>query len=372
LNKNISYAVAIIAVLSLVVAVYGFVNFQSQVNNLENTINDLEISIADLDDKLISLSNVEVTLNNLQGQIGEYQETIAEQQEQISEYQHKTLVDSLGNVVTLTSPPERIVSLAPSNTEILFAVGAGDNVVGVTNYCNYPYNFTMWIETGNLTSIGSYYGPSVEPIVELEPDLVLATVSGSMEAADNLRSLGYNVLVLESKSIEGMLQDILLVGRATGHDVEAGALVSDIRERIDLVANQAADATFTPKIYHEIWDEPLMSAGPTTFVDELISLAGGENLFHDALTSWPIVNAETIIDRNPDVMIFPNMYMGHGNFYKTIENVKTRSGWNLINAVQEDAIYEIDADIISRSGPRLVDALEAIAKMIHPEIFGRY
>ena len=99
-----------------------------------------------------------------------------------------TLVDDLGNVVTLTSPPERIVSLAPSNTEILFAVGAGDKVVGVTDYCNYPYNFAAWIEAGNMTSIGNYYGPSVEPIVALDPDLVLAS-TGSLEAAVNLKNL---------------------------------------------------------------------------------------------------------------------------------------------------------------------------------------
>jgi len=279
-------------------------------------------------------------------------------------------VDDLGYTITLISPPERIVSLAPSNTEILFAVGAGDKVVGVTDFCNYPYNFTAWIEAGNMTSIGNYYGPSVEPIVALEPDLVLATTA-SLEAADSLRQLGYNVLVIEPKNLTFVLRDLLLIGNATGNADKAAQLEAELRQRIDAVASKAATATTRPKVYHEVWNDPLMSAGPGTFIDELITLAGGENIFHDAETSWPTVSSEAIIEKNPDVMVFPDMYMGRANFYETIEAVKSRPGWDAINAVKNDAIYEINADIISRSGPRLVDALEQLAKMIHPEIFGQ-
>jgi len=286
------------------------------------------------------------------------------------EFQGGDLVDDLGYSLTLTSPPERIVSLAPSNTEILFAVGAGDKVVGVTDFCNYPYDFAAWIEAGNMTSIGNYYGPSVEPIVALDPDLVLAT-TGSLEAAENLRDLGYNVLVVEPKNLSFVLRDILLVGRATDRYSEAVALESEIKQKIDTVVNQAADATSTPKVYHEVWNEPLMSAGPGTFIDEIITLAGGENIFNDATTSWPTVSSEAVIEKNPDIMVFPDMYMGRQNFYETIETVKDRPGWGIISAVQNDKIYEINADIISRSGPRLADALEILAKMIHPEIFGQ-
>ena len=367
MDKTITYIVAILAVVSLAVATYGFVAFQGQVTDLKNSNGVLESSISDLE---VTLTTIEGQMDTIQEQIGEYQTTIAEQQEQISAYQQVTLVDRMGNVVVLTAPPERIVSLAPSNTEMLFAVGAGDNVVGVTDFCNYPYNFAAWIEAGNMTSIGNYYGPSVEPIVALEPDLVFAS-TGSLDAAKNLKSLGYNVLVLEARTLDGVLQDILLVGRATGNDVEAGVLVSEIRARIDAVANQAAFATTTPKVYHEVWNDPIMSVGPGTFIDEMITLAGGENIFNDATTSWPVVSSEAIIEKNPDVMFFPDMYMGVGNFYDTIESVANRPGWNSITAVKTGALYEINADIISRSGPRLVDALEIIAKMVHPEIFGQ-
>jgi iron complex transport system substrate-binding protein len=286
------------------------------------------------------------------------------------EFQGGDLVDDMGYSLNLTSPPERIVSLAPSNTEILFAVGAGDKVVGVTDFCSYPYNFTAWIEAGNMTSIGSYNNPTAEPIVALDPDLVLAS-DRSLEATDSLRNLGYNVLVLDPGNMDEVLQDILLIGRAIDRKSEAVALESELRQRIDAIANQAADATSTPKVYNEIWAEPLMSAGPDTFIDELITLAGGENIFSDATTRWPSVSSESVLEKNPDVMVFPDKYMGRAHFTETMEDITNRPGWDLISAVQNDAIYEIDSDIISRAGPRLADALEILAKIIHPEIFGQ-
>jgi len=286
----------------------------------------------------------------------------------VDEFEGGDLVDDMGYSLTLTSPPERIVSLAPSNTEILFAVEAGDKVVGVTDFCNYPYEFEAWIEAGNMSSIGSFKNPSVEPIIALDPDLVLASKQ-SVDAVEGLRNLGVNVLVLDAKNISGVLRDILLVGRAVDRYNEAVALESDLRQKIDVIANQAAVADSTPKVYHEVY--PSMSAGPETFIDELITLAGGENIFHDAATRYPTVSSEAVIDKNPGIMVFPDSYMGREQFTETMEDVKNRPGWELINAVQNNAIYEIDPDVISRAGPRLAEALEILAQMIHPEIFGQ-
>ncbi|TRO52129.1 cobalamin-binding protein [Candidatus Bathyarchaeota archaeon] len=380
MDKNITYIIAILAIVSLVVAAYGFIVFQGQISDLETSNASLETSLSGIQGSLSTIQGQideyqqtiveqQQSLSTIQEQIEDYQQTIEEQQEQISEYQEITLVDGVGNVVTLNEPPERIVSLAPSNTEILFLLGAGDKVVGVTDYCDYPYNFTAWVEAGNMSSIGSYYGPSIEPIVALEPDLILAS-TGSLDAAASLTKLGYNVLVTEGQYIDEILSDIIMVGRATYQNTEASDIVSEMRTRIDAVVNQVATAT-TLKVYHEVWYDPIMSIGPTTFIDEIIGLAGGENIFHDATTSWPTVSLEAIVERNPDVMFFPDMYMSTVNFYETIEAVKERPGWTSITAVKNDAIYEINADIISRTGPRLVDALEAIAKMVHPEIFGQ-
>ena len=278
------------------------------------------------------------------------------------------LVDDLGYSVTLTSLPERIVSLAPSNTEILFALGAGNKVVGVTDVCDYPHNFAAWVEAGNMTSIGNYWQPAVEPIIALDPDLVFAATS-SEETAETLRNLGYNVLIVEPKTINGVLSGIQLIGRATGNHIEAGELVSELRQRIDAVTNNASEATSIPAVYHEIWGPDIQSAGPGTFIHELIALAGGQNIFHDAISSFPIVSSETVIERNPDVIIFPHMYMDTQS-WGSYEDIANRPGWNVITAIQNDNFHIIDASIISRSGPRLMDALEIIAEMIHPEIFG--
>jgi iron complex transport system substrate-binding protein len=416
MDKNITYIVAIVAIVALVIASYGFVAFEGGISDLngsvsdlqeelatsQTTINNLETSITNMEGQLSTIETIEGQLETIQEQlsvyhsaiteletqmgvynsnmsaleqqlseqqeqINEYQETIQEQQEQINEYQQVTLADAYGNVITLTSAPERIVSLAPSNTEILFAIGAGDAVVGITDYCNYPYDFSEWVTAGNITSIGSYYGPSIEPIVALNPDLILAS-SGSLEAADTLNDLGYNVLVIEGKNIDAILQDVLLVGRATAKNNEASALVTSLRARLDAVAAKIASATTTPKVYYELWYEPLMSAGPETFINEIITRAGGENIFSDSTSSWPYVSSEEIISKNPDVILLPDSYMSD-NLYD-MDDVYERAGWNVITAIQNEALYEIVEDTVVRSGPRVVDAVEVIAALLHPELFG--
>jgi len=357
MDKTLTYIVAVLAIIALVVASYGFVAFQGKVADLENSNTELEAS----------LSDIQATLTGIQQQIGEYQSNITDLEDELSGYKEITLVDDMGNVVVLNEPPERIVSLAPSNTEMLFAVGAGDKVVGVTDVCDYPYNFTAWIEAGNMSSIGPYWQPAVEPIITLDPDLIFASTA-SEEAAETLKNLGYNVLIVEPKTINGVLEAVLLIGRATGNHVEASELVSNLRARMDAVINTVATAASTPKVYYEVWGPDIQSAGPGTFIDELITLAGGENIFHDAGSSFPMVSSETVIMKNPDVIIFPHMYMGTVS-WGTYAKIAGRPGWDSISAIQNDDFYIIDASIISRSGPRLVDALETIAEMIHPELF---
>lgn len=371
IDKNIIYVIAILAVAGLIVSTYSFIAFEGQISDLNNKQTADSTTISDIESQLDAIQNqlsgYQSTLGILEDQISEYQENITQLQQELSEYKEITLVDSIGNVVTFTEPPEKIVSLAPSNTEILFAVGAGDKVVGVTDFCNYPYNFTAWIEAGNMTSIGGFSTPSVEPIVALEPDLVLAT-SASSDVAATLKNLGFAVLLVEGHTINDILEDILLVGRATYMNTEANELVTEMRARIDAVTTQLMSATSTPKVYYEVWYEPLMSAGPGTYIDEIIALAGGENIFNDATESWPPVSSEAIITKNPDVMLFPDTYMGAG--YYDLDDVSERTGWDIITAVQNDAIYEVVEDSLVRSGPRVVDAIEEIAALIHPDLFG--
>jgi len=334
--KRVVYIATLVAVLSVISTVYVYTYYGGQIATMRSTITDLQIEIADL-------------------------------QSELYRYRNLTLVDDRGFVLNLTSYPERIVSLAPSNTEILFAVRAGGEVVGVTNQCNYPYNFSAWIEAGNLTSVGDYWTPNIEAIVALRPDLIFAAFAQE-EVVNNLRGMGYKVLVMDPSNIDDVLKDLLLVGRVTDRDVEAAILVNDLRRRIDVVVGKVSGAGSKPKVYYEVWYDPVWSVGSEGWENELIEKAGGTNIFVDQKMKYFEASSEAIIERNPDIMIFP---LGHGAgppFWGTFYKVKARPGWDAINAVRKDRLYTIDEDIISRPGPRIVDALEALARIIHPEL----
>ena len=191
-----------------------------------------------------------------------------------------TLVDDEGYVTTLTSIPQRIVSLAPSCTQILYAIGVGDKVVGLTTYDDWPYNFSAWIAAGNMTSIGGYGTPNMEAIASLHPDLILTdTINDAI--LPSLRSLGYKVLVLNPNGITGIYQDISLVGRATGATPQATALIENISSSINAITAKIAAANITTPqtVYYEIWSNPDMSAGSTSWITNVIAAAGGVNIF---------------------------------------------------------------------------------------------
>jgi iron complex transport system substrate-binding protein len=279
------------------------------------------------------------------------------------------LVDDHGYVTSLTAYADRIVSVAPSATEILFAIGAGDKVVAVTRYDNYPYNFSAWIAAGNMTSVGEFTTPNLEVITSLNPDLILASGGVQQESVDTLRELGYKVLVLDPTSVDGILKDIELVGNATGKSAEATALVNNITNRINAVANKVANAT-KPKVYYEVYYDATASwtIGSKAWQNELIEKAGGTNIFGDQQTDYYQYQSEALIARNPDVIVLPAEGMGTGQ-QASLDAVKARPGWDTTNAVKNDRIYQINSDIIERAGPRVADAIEQLAEFFHPELF---
>jgi iron complex transport system substrate-binding protein len=284
----------------------------------------------------------------------------------------QNLVDDHGYVTSLTAYPNRIVSLAPSCTEILFALDLGDKVVAVTDYDNYPYNFSAWVQAGNMTSVGDFKNPNMEVIASLDSDLILATAGVQGATVDTMRDLGYKVLVLDPANISGVFKNIELVGKATGKNAEASSLISNLSNRIDAVVNKVANATSKPKVYYEVWYDPtsLWSAGAKAWQNELIEKAGGVNIFADQPIDYFQSSAEAVIDRNPDVILLPAAGMGFGPpFWGSIDEVKARPGWNSISAVQNNRLCQIDSDVIARAGPRVADAVEALAKFFHPELF---
>lgn len=271
-----------------------------------------------------------------------------------------SITDDADRTVEIVGIPERLVSLAPSNTEILFALGLGDRMVGVTDFCDYPE------EAKAIEQVGTYFEPNIEKIFSVSPDLVLA-ITGLPEVIAKLEELGIPVLILDPPDLGGILASIQMVGKATGAEKEAEGLVSKMRERIAVVTEKAAEVKERPKVFCEIdATDPSKpwTTGPGSFMDAMIRLSGGTNVAADAEAPWVQLSAEEIISKDPQVIILADAEYG-----VTPESVRERPGWEVITAVQEGAIYDIDDDLISRPGPRIVDGLEAIAKTIHPGLF---
>ncbi|MFQ6080542.1 MAG: ABC transporter substrate-binding protein [Candidatus Bathyarchaeia archaeon] len=279
------------------------------------------------------------------------------------------IIDDVGrNVVITEYPPERIVSLAPSCTEILFALGLGSRVVGVDEYSDYPPEAQERVETGNLTTVGSFATISIEAVVGLEPDLVLATGGVQRPAVEGLEGLGILVVVLYPTNIDGILSDILLVGKITGQMDEAEALVTDMRKKIQEIADKTRNLP-RPRVYVEyFFDGGYWSYGSESLVNELIYEAGGTNIFAGFAGKYISTSTEEVIKANPEIIVISKGEMAKACGLSP-EVFKERSVWNEIYAVQNDQIYEIDEDLLVRAGPRIVDGLEALARVMHPESF---
>jgi iron complex transport system substrate-binding protein len=281
------------------------------------------------------------------------------------------LVDDTGYVTSMDAFPNRIISLAPSATEIVFALGLDEKVVAVSDVCDYPYNFSAWVAAGNMTSI-VFSNPNVEAIVSLEADLIIATGGVQAETVDTLRNLGSKVLVLYPSDVDGVLEDIELVGNATGKTAEAKSLIASITSRIDAVVDKVASAASTPKVYYEVWYDPtsLWTAGSQAWQNELFEKAGGVNIFADQDVEYFQSSAEAVISRNPDVILLPKEGMGSGEvFWGSLDAVKARPGWDSISAVQNDRLCTVDSSTIARAGPRVADIIEDLAEAFHPELF---
>lgn len=265
-----------------------------------------------------------------------------------------TLKDSFNREVKIDKAPQRIVSLAPSNTEILFALGLGDKIVGVTKYCDYP------AEARTKEQVGGFSDPSVEKIVSLKPDLVVAT--GMHEkVVKQLEELKIPVLAVNPKQFDEVYATIELLGKATGTQKKAAEVVAQMKARVEDIAKKVSGKG-QPKVFYEVWDEPLMTAGPGTFINDLIVRAGGTNIAADAQKAYPEYSLELLLQRDPEIIIFPS-----GK--NTPEKIMSRPGWQNITAVKNKRVIMVDGNLVSRPGPRLVDGLELFARAIHPEAF---
>jgi iron complex transport system substrate-binding protein len=273
-----------------------------------------------------------------------------------------TVTDGLGREVKLESAAQRIVSLAPSNTEILFALGAGDKVVGRDEASDYPEAALA------LPTVGGWSGFSAEAIVALKPDLVLAAEINSPELVAELEGLGLTVYYLSNpKTLEDLYVNIEIVATLTGRD--ATKLTDSLKARVAAVDEKIAPLSSHPSVFYEVdATDPSKpyTAGPGTFIDLLIQRAGGQNVVSLAgiTDPYPQIGLEQLVLTPPDIIL-----LGDALYGQSAETVAARQGWDALTAVVDGKIFPFDDNLVSRPGPRLIDGLEALAKLLHPEAF---
>ena len=276
-----------------------------------------------------------------------------------------TITDDLDKTFSFDAPVTTIVTLAPSNTEVVFAVGAGDKLIGRTDYCNFPP------EAASIESVGGFWNPDKEKVVVLDPDVVLANGAHD-DSGDTawLEDKGLTVITLEPQTMADIMDNILMVGKLTGRETEASQLVEDLESRIDYVSDRTAGLTDgqKPRVLHVTWHDPLWTVGADSFINEVIDISGGVNIFAD-LSGDVQANMDTAVIRNPEVI---TVVTGHGSAMNTPFEAITAgdSVFKTTDAYVNDRIYLVNADLASRGGPRIIEALEMYARWIHPEIFG--
>jgi iron complex transport system substrate-binding protein len=267
-----------------------------------------------------------------------------------------TITDDAGRQVMFAQPPQRIVSIAPSNTEILYALGLADRVVAIDSYSNYPP------EAAAKPLVGDYLEPDLESVVAAEPDLILAADVHLGTVLPELDTLDLPTVVFAPANLDEVFASILQVGVIAGEPARAAELVCELQARVDAVTAAIVGAP-RPRVFFEL-DPGLYTVGPETFVADVIARAGGENIAAAAAEMWPQLSAEAIVAANPEVILLADEVAG-----VTPEQVAARPGWQGIAAVEQDRIVPIDPDLVARPGPRVVDGLEEVAAALHPDRF---
>ena len=269
-----------------------------------------------------------------------------------------TFVDQLGRRVTLPNNPQRVISLAPSITEIIYALGQENRLKGVTRYSDFP------IEATNLPKVGSYVRPDLERIVALKPDLCIATKDGNpKEVIDRLETLKIPVYVVNPRNLKTVLETIKEIGRILNAVGNAENLLTNLQDRIQRVSALISRDTYRPGVFLQIGISPIVSVGTDTFLHELIVLAGGKNLA-DGDTPYPRFSREQVLALAPEIFIVTSMAR-----QAIFEQVKAEwRRWPTMPAVRDERIFLVDSNLLDRPTPRLVDGLELLVKLIHPEL----
>ena len=270
-----------------------------------------------------------------------------------------TFTDEVGRKLEVPGSPQRIVSVAPSVTETLFALGLGDRLVGVSSYCQFPP------EALKKEKVGGYINPSLEKIIALRPDLVIGIAEGDLKTfVDRLAKLKIPVYIANPKNVFGVITSIQHIGKVTSSARSAQRVTQAIRERVQAIQTKV-QGRLRPRVLHVLNFEPLINTGKGTFVDDLIRLGGGRNIAETAQGKYPRFSLEEVLAVDPEVIILASMRSDD----PLTEQRQWWERWKTITAVRQGRIHVLNSDLIHRPSPRIVDGLEQVARAIHPETF---
>jgi iron complex transport system substrate-binding protein len=273
----------------------------------------------------------------------------------------KTFKDEVGREVNIPFPPKRIVSLAPNITEILFSLGLDQEIVGVSIHCNFPE------EAKARVRVGSYISLDFEKIVSLQPDLIIATGAGNTrDMVERLERLGFPTYVIFPKNFEDVLQSIRHLGQVAGRERKGMEIIQGMKRRRESVV-ELTQGLPRPRVFLQIGEAPIVTVGKNSFANDLIRLAGGENIAGKEKEMYPRFGMEEILKRSPEVILVSSMNP-KGNYEKVLQEW---SRWKTIPAVRNGRIHLIDSDLVDRPSPRIIEGLEEMARLLHPERFKR-
>ena len=268
-----------------------------------------------------------------------------------------TVQDGLGRQIEISQVPERIISLSAANTEILYALGVGDKIIGVDVYSDYPE------EALSLEQVGDYSGPNVELIASLEPDVIFASTTLQIEVVEKLEELGFTVVCNEPTSYEQIYEGIMLVAAVVGADPTS--LIEQMRAQEQAALARVPEDQEPLKVYYALsfGEYGDYSAGPGTFIDDMLTMAGAENVAGDSEYAWPMYSGEAILAADPDVVLVSD-YMHDGSL---VEAFKTTAPYSGLRCVEEGRVYAVNDSLTGRPGPRIVDGLEEIVDALYGE-----
>ncbi|MCI4396658.1 MAG: ABC transporter substrate-binding protein [Thermoprotei archaeon] len=366
LQQKIIFSLLVVALILSMASLIFVYESNNSFKVIEGTLQNLSNSVAGFQKMSSSLQNINSTLS----------EKINEISAQINELKFPIQVyDALNRTVFITQQPERVVSIAPSITEILFAINASSLVVGVDDFSNYPPILEKMVANGTIARVGGFSDISLEKVVSLKPDLVIGTTGVQYKFIYQLSQMGIDSISLRTESIDDIFSATLLLGKITGHYNEAVVLVNDLKQKImNIYETVSTRTTERPSVAYIVWISPLFVAGGSSFWNDAINLAGGVNAFQNVTQAWPMVSWEDLVKANPDFIILSENAGGFSNASQFIIWAKNQPGGDSLNAIKNGRVYMLHGelnDIASRPGPRIAELQLSISLILHPDIYGK-